>query len=122
MLQPPIELCSRCYFMVTLLQQYITRIAEKSPESTAIVMRQEKLSYQQLEERSNQIARLLKEIGCKKGDRVCFLTQKSPAAFTSLIGILKADCVYVPLDPSSPASRLVKIVASCEPRCILIES
>jgi amino acid adenylation domain-containing protein len=85
-------------------------------------MRQEKLSYQQIEERSNQVARLLKDIGCEKGDRVCFLTPKSPAAITSLIGILKADCAYVPLDSSSPASRLAKIVASCEPRCILVES
>jgi amino acid adenylation domain-containing protein len=46
---------------------------------------------------------------------------KSPAAIISEMGILKADCVYTPLDPSSPAPRLAKIVAACEPRCILID-
>jgi amino acid adenylation domain-containing protein len=63
---------------------------------------------------------MLKQMGCEKGDRVCFLMPKSPVAIISLIGILKTDCAYVPLDTSSPASRLARIVASCEPRCILI--
>src|SRR5262249_34345422 len=73
-----------------------------------------------LEEASNQLARQLRAAGCVRGDRVCFLTPKSPAAIISELGILKADCVYVPLDPSSPAPRLAKIVASCEPRCVLV--
>jgi len=83
-------------------------------------MRQEQVSYWQVEEDSNRVARMLRRVGCEKGDRVCLLTPKSPASVISLIGALKADCAYVPLDPSSPASRLAKIVTSCEPRCILI--
>jgi amino acid adenylation domain-containing protein len=106
--------------MVRLLQEYVTRRAEISPDSAAIVTRRETISYQQVEERSNQVARILKEFGCVAGDRVCFLSPKSPAAIVSLLGILKAGCAYVPLDPASPASRLAKIVASCEPRLILI--
>ena len=57
--------------------------------------------------------------GLQKGDRVCFLIPKSPAAYISMLGILKADCVHVPLDTSSPAPRLARIVESCEPRFIL---
>lgn len=106
--------------MVSLLQEYVTRQADKRPDATALVMRQEKISYQQVEEISNKLARMLKHMGCEKGDRVCLLTPKSPVAIISLIGILKADCAYIPLDTSSPPSRLSRIVASCEPRCILI--
>ncbi len=105
--------------MITLLQEYVTKRAEKRPDAVAIVMRQERLSYQQIEETSNQLARMLGHIGCERGARVCFLMPKSPAAIISELGILKADCIYAPLDPSSPAPRLAKIVASCEPRCIL---
>jgi len=47
------------------------------------------------------------------------LMPKSPAAIISELGILKADCIYAPLDPSGPATRLAKIVTACEPRCIL---
>jgi amino acid adenylation domain-containing protein len=44
---------------------------------------------------------------------------KSPAAIAGILGIYKADCVYVPLDPSSPAARLSAIVRACESRCVL---
>jgi amino acid adenylation domain-containing protein len=106
--------------MISILQEYVTKQAEKNPGAIALVMREEQVSYQQIEEASNRLARILKRTGCEKGDRVCLLMPKSPIAIISLIGILKADCAYVPLDISSPVSRLAMIVASCEPRCILI--
>src|SRR5262245_44131513 len=105
--------------MRSLLQQWVTEQAERRPDAPAIVMNEERINYGQLEEYSNRLARLLKSAGCKKGDRVCFLIPKSPAAYISMLGILKADCVHVPLDTSSPAPRLARIVESCEPRFIL---
>src|SRR5262247_3489852 len=105
--------------MAELLQQLVTEQAERRPDAIALVMNDERVTYSALEEASNQVARQLRAVGCVRGDRVCFLTHKSPAAIISELGILKADCVYAPLDPSSPARRLAKIVAACEPRCVL---
>jgi amino acid adenylation domain-containing protein len=106
--------------MSELLQQLVTKQAERRPEAIALAMNDERISYADLEESSNQLARQLQAIGCVRGDRVCFLTPKSPAAIISELGILKADCVYVPLDPSSPAPRLARIIAACEPSCVLV--
>jgi amino acid adenylation domain-containing protein len=61
----------------------------------------------------------LKEGGCRKGDRICLLAPKSPAAIAGILGALKADCIYVPLDPQSPASRQRKIIEACECRWIM---
>jgi amino acid adenylation domain-containing protein len=105
--------------METLLQQWVTRQAECRPDSIAVVLQRERLTYSQLEEASNRLARLLRDRGCKRGDRVCFLIPKSPVAIVTLLGILKADCIHVPLDPSSPAPRLSKILDCCEPRWLL---
>src|SRR6266511_519694 len=105
--------------MRSLLQHWVTEQAERRPDAPALVMNEERINYGQFEEYSNRLARLLKEAGCKKGDRVCFLIPKSPAAYISMLGILKADCVHVPMDTSSPAPRLARIVESCEPRFIL---
>jgi amino acid adenylation domain-containing protein len=105
--------------MGLLLQQLVTNQAEKRPDQTAIIYKQERLPYGRLEQASNQLARLLKENGCQRGDRICFLIPKTPAAIITILGILKADCTYVPLDPSSPAPRLAKIIDACEPRWIL---
>lgn len=104
---------------ISLLQQWVTQQSEVSPERIAIVFREERMTYGQLEQASNALARLLKDVGCQKGDRVCFLSPKSPAALVSMLGILKADCMHVPLDASSPAPRLAKIVKVCQPRVIL---
>src|SRR5262249_48697735 len=80
--------------MRSLLQHWVTEHAERRPDAVAIVMNGERVTYGQLEESSNRLARLLKAAGCGKGDRVCFLIPKSPAAYVSMLGILKADCVH----------------------------
>ena len=105
--------------MVSVLQQWATKQAETRPAAVALVLKQERLTYGELEEASNRLARLLKEAGCVRGDRVGFLMPKTPTALVSQLGILKADCSYVPLDAASPAPRLAKIVEACEPRVIL---
>jgi amino acid adenylation domain-containing protein len=105
--------------MLELLQTYVTRSAECSPDAVALVLKGERITYGQLEIITNQLARLLRDAGCRQGDRVCFLIPKSPSAIICLISILKADCIHVPLDGSSPASRIARIIQSCEPRLIL---
>src|SRR5438552_8755346 len=96
--------------------------AERRPDATALVMGGDRLTYGQLDTLSNQLARTLKAAGCERGDRVCFLLPKSPLAIVSMLGILKADCIYIPVDPSSPAPRVAKIVQSGGPRVILAGS
>ncbi len=105
--------------MVSLLQQWLTKQAAQRPEAVALVLKQERVTYGELEADSNRLARLLQAAGCRRGDRVCFLMPKTPAALLSQLAILKADCTYVPLDAGSPAPRLAKIVEACEPRVIL---
>lgn len=77
------------------------------------------MTYVQLEESSNRLARILKAAGVERGERVCFLMPKSSTAIVTMLGVLKADCVHVPLDPAGPPSRLRKIVESCDTHWIL---
>jgi amino acid adenylation domain-containing protein len=105
--------------MTTLLQHYVSASSQRRREATAVVSSEASLTYGELEAQSNQLARLLRDSGCSRGDRVCLLAPKSAASIVAILGIYKADCVYVPLDPASPAARLSKMVGSAEPRCIL---
>jgi amino acid adenylation domain-containing protein len=105
--------------MNRLLQSWVTQQAETRPDVTAIVMGSDALTYGQLENSSNRLAHLLRDAGCKKGDRVCILMPKSPAAIVSMIGILKAGCLHVPIDSATPAARIRHIFDSCENRWIL---
>src|SRR6266853_1400550 len=105
--------------MTMLLQQGVTAQAQARPEATALVFKGTGLSYAALEEASNRLARALKEAGCQRGDRVGLLMPKMPAAIVAMLGALKADLIYVPMDPASPAVRQARVLEVSDCRCIL---
>ena len=101
------------------LQDWVTRQAERRPDARAVVCGDTQLTYAELDTLSTQVARLLVAGGCLPGDRVALLMPRSAMAIVGLLGVYKADAVYVPLDPSSPASRLKKILELCGNRWLL---
>lgn len=105
-----------------LLQHTVRTQAERRPEAVAMVSDRQEVTYGELEESSNRLAQLLKAAGCKRGDRIGILMPKSIQAILGMLGTLKAECIYVPMDTASPAPRLAKIVQVCEPKCILAEA
>jgi amino acid adenylation domain-containing protein len=102
-----------------LLQNWISEQAQRRPDALAVVMEEQSLSYGQLDEASNRLSRQLEAAGCCRGDRVAFAIPKSPAAIIAIAGILKADCMHVPVDITSPAARVAKVLGSSEPRYVL---
>jgi amino acid adenylation domain-containing protein len=105
--------------MTTLLQQGVTAQAQARPEATALVFKGARLTYGALEEEANKLARLLKDAGCRRGDRVGLLMPKMPMAIVAMLGALKADAIYVPMDPASPAARQARVLEISDCRCIL---
>ena len=106
--------------MSGLLQEYVAEQADREPDAVALVMGDERLSYEQLETASNRLARLLVQVGCGAADRVCLLGEKSPAVIVGMLATLKAGCAYVPIDTTSPAARVARIVRSAEPAAALV--
>ncbi len=105
--------------MTMLLQQGVTAQAHARPDATALVFKGTRLSYGALEEASSRLAWLLIAAGCRRGDRVALLMPKMPTAIVAMLGVLKADAVYVPLDPASPPARLARMLQISDCRCIL---
>ena len=104
---------------MTLLQHRVTDQAGRRPDAGALVFKDRRLTYAALDQESNRLARTLQAAGVARGDRVCLLCPKSPAAIIAILAVLKADAIYVPLDPASPAPRLEKMIAACDDRWIL---
>jgi amino acid adenylation domain-containing protein len=106
--------------MSNLLQQLISERAQARPEAPAVVAEDAtSLTYGELDAGSNRLARMLRELGCRRGDRVVLLLPKAPTAIMSLLGVLKADAAYVPLDPAGPAPRLARMLEVCGCHSIL---
>jgi len=107
--------------MTARLDHWLTAQAERRPDATALVFGRTTATYQYLEEASNRLARALKAIGCVPGDRVGLLLPKSIDAVAAMFAVLKADCIYVPVDTASPAARIGRILQSCECHCVLAQ-
>lgn len=105
--------------MIPLLQQGVTAQAQTHPEAIALVFKGARLTYGALEEEANKLAHLLKDAGCRRGDRVGLLMPKMPTAIVAMLGALKADAIYVPMDPASPAARQARVLEVSDCRFIL---
>ncbi len=95
--------------------------AEINGNQIAVSLYDEKMTYGQLEAESNKLAGLLIKQNLKPGDRVGLFLEKTPKTIIAMLGISKAGGVYVPLDPHSPAERLIKIIKSSELSLIFID-
>ena len=105
--------------MPPLMQQGVSAQAQVRPEATALVFNGTRLTYGAIEEVSNRLAHLLKDAGCRRGDRVGLLMPKMPTTIMAMLGVLKADAIYVPMDPASPAARQARVLEIADCRCIL---
>ena len=96
--------------------------AQRTPAAVALVDGDERLSYRQLEERSNQLARYLVSCGVGPEVVVGLYGERSFEMVIGVLGILKAGGAYLPLDPSSPAERLAFMVEDARARMVLLQS
>jgi len=94
------------YPMYTPVHQLISERAEAIPEKIAIKFGDQKITYKQLNEQANQLARLLIKNGVKKADNVAFALDRSVDMVVSLLAIMKTGAVYIPLDPQFPLNRI----------------
>jgi amino acid adenylation domain-containing protein len=103
-----------------LLQQWLAAQADRRPDKAALSWRGETVSFAELEQLSNRLARMLVAQGCTRGDRVALLLPKGPLAIAAMLAVLKADCSYTPLDPKNPALRIARVLDVLECRCVLV--
>jgi non-ribosomal peptide synthetase component F/thioesterase domain-containing protein/acyl carrier protein len=75
---------------------------ERTPDATAIVFKHQTLTYQQLNDRANQLAHYLQSLGLEVGDRVGIHSERSLDTIVGVLAILKAGGAYLPLTLDQP--------------------
>ncbi|MCU0286403.1 MAG: amino acid adenylation domain-containing protein, partial [Acidobacteria bacterium] len=79
------------------------------------------LTYQELNERANQLAYGLRKIGVKKSDFVGVIMERCMEMGLAVMAILKAGGAYVPLEPHLPERRIEKILESLHAACVITD-
>ncbi|WP_155252353.1 non-ribosomal peptide synthetase, partial [Paenibacillus polymyxa] len=80
--------------------------AAQTPEQAALFCEGEQLSYRELNERANRLARTLRSHGVTSDRLVGLITDRSVDMIVGIFGILKAGGAYVPIDPTYPEERI----------------
>ena len=94
----------------TLPELFAAQVA-RTPEAVAVVFEEERLSYGELDARSNRLAHHLRALGVGPEVVVGLCIERSLECSWGLLGILKAGGAYLPLDPDYPPERLAFMLA-----------
>jgi amino acid adenylation domain-containing protein/FkbM family methyltransferase len=99
----------------TLVEQQVTRNAK----AVALVSDDDRLTYEELNRRANQLAHYLISQGVTTDSFVGVCLERSVEMVVALLAVLKAGGAYVPLDPQLPPERLALMLADVDPRLVI---
>jgi|GEM_PF-166635 len=98
-----------------------TQVA-RTPEAPAVICGSESLSYQDLNERANRLARYLTKLGIGPETRVGVCLERGTETIAAMLAVLKAGGAYVPLDPKYPAERLSYMLGDSQAKVLITET
>ncbi|HJV34265.1 amino acid adenylation domain-containing protein [Geomonas sp.] len=104
-----------------LLQSCLDAGSLTHPDKAALVDDRETLSYRALREEAERVAHALRLGGVKRQDRVVIWMRRSARVVVALLGTLKADAIYVPVDAKAPLERVQKVIGDCRPAAVICE-
>ncbi|MDY7094443.1 MAG: MupA/Atu3671 family FMN-dependent luciferase-like monooxygenase [Acidobacteriota bacterium] len=104
-----------------LVHEMFRRQARCTPQRPALLFADQELTYGQVDERSDQLAALLRQRGVKVEDKVALCAERSAGLVVALLAILKTGAAYLPLDPTYPEERLRYMLQDSGARLLLTE-
>ena len=103
------------------IQEMFEAQVERIPDEVAVVFVEERLTFQRLNRKANQLARFLRSRGVKPDQLVGICVERSVEMVVGVLAVLKAGGAYLPLDPSYPAEWLTYIINDAGPQVLLTQ-
>ncbi|GJD16860.1 hypothetical protein RIVM261_018160 [Rivularia sp. IAM M-261] len=110
------------YSQLQCIHELFEAQVEKTPDAIAIVFESQQLTYRELNQRANQLAHYLQQLGVKPEVLVGICVERSLNMVIGLLAILKAGGAYVPLDPSYPTERIAFILEETQAPVLLTQT
>ena len=93
-------------FPAALVHELFAAQSRRTPERTALVFQDEKITYRELDARASRMAQALRARGAGRGQRIGLCLERGADMLAAVLGVLKSGAAYVPLDPTFPEERL----------------
>ncbi|MEV7097634.1 amino acid adenylation domain-containing protein [Amycolatopsis sp. NPDC051045] len=91
-----------------------------TPDATALVGADTRLTFAELNARANQLARLMTGAGAE--DRIAVVLPRAADVVVSILAVLKTGAAYLPVDPDLPEDRIAHMLADAEPALVITNS
>jgi amino acid adenylation domain-containing protein len=105
-----------------LVQDFLENSAAQLPDKIALVHEGRRLTYAQLDVMANRVAHALLAQGCKRGDRVAIYLNNSVEAVVGIFATLKAGGIFVMINRTTKADKLLYILNNCRAACLLSDA
>lgn len=101
------------------ITQLFEEQAQKTPNNIAVVFEDKTITYKELNEKANNLAWHLRDIGLKRNDIVSIMVNRSLELLVAIIGVLKSGACYIPIDPNYPKDRTEYMLQSSNSKLLL---
>ncbi len=105
-----------------LLHDYLIDSARRRPDKVALVAGKARVTYRELDARSNALAHALAARGVERGDRVVMFADNTVEAVIAFWGVLKADAVVSIVNPLTKADKLTYLLNDCRARALVTDA
>lgn len=113
---------ARGYALNTTVHELFEAQVDRTPDAVALQFGETKLSYRELDARSNQLARYLRGLGVAPDRLVAIYAERSVEMVLGMIAVHKSGGAYVPLDPNYPQERVRFIQKDADAAILLTQA
>jgi natural product biosynthesis luciferase-like monooxygenase protein len=110
---------ARDYPKDACIHELIAAQAARTPDAIALICRDLRVTYGELDARASRVANKLRVLGVGPGDLVGVYVERSIEMMVGLLAILKAGAAYVPMDPTYPANRIAMMLEDAKARVVV---
>ncbi|WP_220449607.1 amino acid adenylation domain-containing protein, partial [Nonomuraea longispora] len=103
------------------IDEIVAARAAEQPQAVAVTGGDRSLTYAELDALAGRRASALRGMGVRAGDRVGLCLDRTPDLVITMLAVLKAGAVYVPMDPAYPAERLAYTAGDAALRVVVAD-
>jgi len=104
-----------------LAQHYVDHSYKVNPSRIALSCSGTEYTYEELWTTANKLANLLIATNVHRQDRVAIFMKRSAQSILAMVGVLKADAIYVSIDGKTPLKRLLMLLEDCQPKAVICD-
>ncbi|GAA4960292.1 non-ribosomal peptide synthase/polyketide synthase [Actinoplanes utahensis] len=104
---------------LTMFPDVFAEQARRTPDATALVFRDVRLTFAEVEARANRLAHLLIDAGVGPEQVVAVTLPRSADTVVAILAVLKAGAVHLPVDPALPANRVALLCRDARAALVL---